>query len=406
MIRSIADCGTVARSGCSKGHIGGQITDMKQSVSLVIGSFLASAGLLACCAESSAIRDITSTQACVVSESSDEWDAVKDSVVLEVANSDEFHSPRRQQLAVMGWEDGVHISRDGLHLYCTYIPLDFLSILLAVPPLLPEKFMPYKRGPVFGMDLATNPLGDYEWIHSDVLYASRSSITEPFEQWTLSSMARAFYSEGAPCALFDSSGVEIMAFTSNDTADPHKQDIRIIKDTGYNPIGVGRGISIDVNTVASHEDNPHIERIDASNLVLFFDSEDRLVSVGSHDIWYSTSSDNGDTWAAPVNLSSVNTSVTDHQPHLFKDEAGDWCLYFASYHTDGKLAIFRAKLADPGDWNSFGPRQLVIGSGNAAGIGEPTLTSKGDISFVVVCENPQGTPTNRYDADPWILLKK
>jgi len=171
---------------------------------------------------------------------------------------------------------------------------------------------------------------------------------------------------GAPFALYDGTGIEIMAFTSNDTADPYKQDIKIIKDTEYNPTGVGSSISDNMNTVAFHEDNPHLERIDASNLVLFFDSEDRPDSVGFHDIWYSTSSDNGSTWAVPDNLSSVNTNLTDYQPHLFKDKAGDWYLYFASYHSDGKLAIFRAKLTDPNNWDSFGSRELVIGSGNAA----------------------------------------
>ncbi|MDY6970654.1 MAG: hypothetical protein SVR08_18670, partial [Spirochaetota bacterium] len=184
--------------------------------------------------------------------SADQWTTFKDSIRLEVANNEEFYTPQRQQLAVMGWEDGVHISRDGLHLYCTYIPLDFLSINLADPPLMPEDFIPYKRGPTFGMDLETNPLGDYEWIHSDILYANRGSTSEPFEKWTLSNMVRAFYSEGAPFALFDGSGIEIMAFTSNDTADPYKQDIRIIKDTEYNPTGVGSSISDNVNTDAFH----------------------------------------------------------------------------------------------------------------------------------------------------------
>ncbi|MDY6934288.1 MAG: sialidase family protein [Spirochaetota bacterium] len=338
--------------------------------------------------------------------SADQWTTFKDSIRLEVANFEEYHTPQRQQLAIMGWEDGVHISRDGLHLYCTYIPLDFLSVILADPPLMPEEFAPYRRGPSFGMDFQTNPLSDYEWIHSDILYTNRGSTSEPFEKWTLSNMARAFYSEEAPFALFDGSGIEIMTFTSNDTPDPYKQDIRIIEDTEYNPTGLGSSISDYVNSVASHEDNPHIERLNSSNLVLFFDSEDRPGGYGYHDIWYSTSSDNGDTWAVPENLSSLNTDVTDHQPHLYKDNAGDWYLYFSFYHTDGKLAIFRAKLMDNNNWDSFGPRDLVISSGNAAGIGDPTLTSNGDISFVVVYDNPEGSSTNRYDADPWILLKK
>ena len=56
--------------------------------------------------------------------------------------------------------------------------------------------------------------------------------------------------------------------------------------------------SINTNYI---EDNPHIERIDASTLVLFFDSEDRPGGAGSHDIWYAESTDNGTTCTTPLN---------------------------------------------------------------------------------------------------------
>ena len=53
--------------------------------------------------------------------------------------------------------------------------------------------------------------------------------------------------------------------------------------------------------ISSHEqteDNPHIERIDATHLVLMFDSDNYTGGLGSHDIWYSVSTDNAASWSA------------------------------------------------------------------------------------------------------------
>lgn len=50
---------------------------------------------------------------------------------------------------------------------------------------------------------------------------------------------------------------------------------------------------------------------------------------------------------------------------------------------------------------------MVISAGNSAGIGEPTLTKNGDISFVIVYEDPDMNATyDRFDSDPWFLRKK
>jgi len=45
----------------------------------------------------------------------------------------------------------------------------------------------------------------------------------------------------------------------------------------------------------------------------------------------------------------------------------------------------------------------VVSAGTALGVGEPSLSSRGGLSFVLVVENPEGTATDRYDADPWFL---
>jgi hypothetical protein len=37
------------------------------------------------------------------------------------------------------------------------------------------------------------------------------------------------------------------------------------------------------------------------------------------------------------------------------------------------------------------------------GVGEPTVTSHGDLSFVVVYQDGSGAAVDTYDADPWYL---
>lgn len=331
-----------------------------------------------------------------------QWEKIKSDTILEY-NSAEYDKPYRQPLSTTGWEDGIYISRDGNNLYCIYAPGDLLSWTINSAD--PTAFDPYRRGPSFGMDLVTNPVSAASWVQADILYSSKSGSTGQFESWVLSDMARHTFSEGAPVAI-DASGASIgtFLFTSNDKPPTYDTDIWILTSTALNPSGTGATLSGFAHTTET-EDNPHIERISASDLVLMFDSDNYTGGLGSHDIWYSLSTDNASTWSVPQNLSSVNTSEKEHQPHLYNDGT-DWWLYFSATHTDGKLGIFRAKQQTSGDWDSWGTSELVIGAGNSAGVGEPTLTSSGDISFVVVYENLHGGEFDRYDADPWFMKTK
>ena len=114
------------------------------------------------------------------------------------------------------------------------------------------------------------------------------------------------------------------------------------------------------------------------------------------------------SWSAPVNVSTINTTDDDFQPHLYYDSGvTKWCLYFtATNPADGKLAIYRAQQQITGNWDSWGTKELVIGAGNAVAIGEPSLTDKGDISFVVIYERTNGGVYDKYDADPWLMVKQ
>jgi hypothetical protein len=333
----------------------------------------------------------------------DEWAVIKQNASPYVALPGEFNTPVIQPLSTMGWEDGIHISRDGLDLYCTYAPGDLFSWTLNSGD--PTKFGPYRRGPLFGMDLVTNPVGTSSWIHSDILYAHRNYVTERFSSWVRTGISKPVFSEGAPFPL-DKSGSVLGKFiyTCNNKPPGYDVDIWSVDNTGLNPSGTGTPLPNFPHTTQT-EDNPHLERIDANTLVLMFDSDNYIGGKGSNDIWYSISADNGASWSVPANVSSINTSGKEHQPHLYKNSGGEWYLYYSAYHSDGKLGIFRAKQQSAGNWDSWGPGELVIGAGNTEGVGEPTLTGNGDISFVVIYKKT-GNPYDMYDADPWFMQKK
>jgi len=334
------------------------------------------------------------------------WAAIRANTHPSVALPAEFGTPRVQELAVDGWEDGICISRGGLHLYAVYVPADLLSFTLAGAD--QHEAESYLRGPTFGMDLTTiPPVGaplPTMWLHGDILHASRSSLGQPFSAWQRTTMSQPVWSEGAP----QPSGAggadwDLFAYTTNDHPTDYNAHTVILHHAAHDPIATGSPLPAPVTT-ATNEDNPHVERLSANDLVLFFDSGDRQVGR-IHDLWYTTSADDGITWTAPASVTSINTVNDEHQPHLWKDSGGVWWLYYTATNPgDGKLGIFRAKQQTPGDWDSWTAKELVIGAGNALAVGEPTLTANGDLSFVVITEDTvNGTATNRYDGDPWFV---
>jgi hypothetical protein len=333
------------------------------------------------------------------------WVAIRAATMPHLALSADFATPTIQACAVDGWEDGIFISRDGLNLFCTYAPADLLSFTIAGAD--QSHAADYLRGPTFGMDLHSNPAGTSTWIQADILRATRTSTAQPFADWHLTAMARPITSEGAVQSPDSGPGPwDLFVYTSNDHAPDYKAHIVLLRNAPLEPPSAAAVFLPAPVTTATTEDNPHIERLDAGNLLLFFDSDDRPGGTGMHDIWSATSADDGATWTTPVPVTSLNTATEEEQPHLFHSATGTWWIYFtATNSADGKLGIFRAAQTNAGDWNSWGPRELVIGAGTAAGVGEPTLTAAGDLSFVVVMQdNATGTATDRYDADPWIAL--
>jgi hypothetical protein len=237
------------------------------------------------------------------------------------------------------------------------------------------------------------------------LISQRVNSATSFPSWQLSNLGNPIWSEGAP-QINSNTTADLFVYASNNVPPSYKTDIILLQNVGLNPSTQGNPLPSNVNDVNSREDNPHIERIDAQNLVLFFDSDDKPGGVGLLDIWYTTSSDNGINWVNPIQVSSLNTTDEEQQPHLYNDGT-DWYIYYTGTNTTtGKTEIYRAKQNTIGNWDSWTNIESIIGVGNAFAVGEPTLTEYGDISFVVIYEDPiDGTSTDKYDADPWLLPK-
>ena len=342
-----------------------------------------------------------------------DWADIKSKATFTVAD-DSYDSPYIQPLNNGGWEDGLYISRDGLSLFAIYLPMDVFSLYEAWNIFsFCLDYTPYARGPELGVDLVTNPWNCPTFFQGDIIISERGFPTSDFEAWRESGLQRSVSNEGAPCGVLNSSGTgfEYFVFTMN-RADTEDLEIMMMKNVPRepqmptSPYAATSGV-VPVMSSTAAEDNPHIEKLDDGTLLLFFD-RDRYM-------YYSSSTDGGLNWTTAVRFNSVlnDQAPYDVQPHLWNDGT-DWWVYFCADNESGMRSIYRSKQQAAGNWDSWGPRELVIApneitgySGMLFGVGEPTLTENGDLSFVAVYGDPNsGDKTDRYDCDPWFLPKK
>lgn len=339
-----------------------------------------------------------------------QWEQLKAGISPQMAGTfaDAYETPFRQPLAAFGWEDGLHISRDGMHLYALYYPGDLFGWTkfffakvneLSVCEILgnTDFIRPYAE--TFGMDMKSNPLGCDDFINVDILYANRTSRNLPFAEWRLSDIARPAAAEGSPFPLFDKQDmtkVDVFLFTGNSI-------IWMIRNTTANPSGIDNAIRLPypINPVAEEfsADNPHLERLEDGSLLMVLE---QYTNPDIREFYYSHSNDNGETWVQPVKMSTISSDLGKiEHPHLYKDQEGEWWMYF-SINCD----IYRARQMEAHDWDSWSNPEKVIDKGNSACVGEPTLTEDGDISFVVVYENrTNGNDNDTFDIDPWYAVK-
>jgi hypothetical protein len=333
------------------------------------------------------------------------WDSVKNSAFVEVAPAFEtiFGEPYRLPLSDYGWEDGLQISYDGLHLYTLYAPADafsWLSYIAANPGLpicetlgSPEFIRPYAG--TYGMDMATNLFGCDTFFNLDILYAYRDDINDEFENWVLSDIARPGQIEGGPFPLQSSEDADLVdhfLFTGIG-------DIWMINATTANPSGIEAAIRlpepINAGSGEFNADNPVLRRINNSDTLLLV--YEKYFDAAERDFMYVFSYDDGETWENPVKMTSI-TNATGHleHPQLHSDGSGTYLYYSRDFD------LYRMKQAIPNNWDSWTDEQLLISKGNALAIGEPSVAINGDISFVLVYHNITH-PEDEFDIDPWYV---
>lgn len=332
------------------------------------------------------------------------WDAIKADAapVLTAPFADQFSAPEMVPLADYGWEDGLQVSYDGLHLYALYAPADLLSWVgyFAANPGLPicstlgsGAFIRDYAGD-YGMDMHTNYFACDTFMNLDILYATRPSIDVPFSNWILSDIARPGEIEGGPFPLFsdtDPDAVDHFLFTGPGS-------IWMINNTTANPSNIASAVRLPspINPVSDEftADNPMLTRLDNSDLLLVYE---KYTNPDHRDFMYTISSDEGLTWTIPEIITTINNDAGHiEHPMIYRNNQGYWFYYSQN------LDIYRAHQSVEGDWDSWEDHEAIILKGNTTGIGEPSITSTGDIYFVVVNQNPDN-PNDAFDADPWYV---
>ena len=331
------------------------------------------------------------------------WQAIKANATFIVPDTS-YGTPYIQPINVGGWEDGLYISRDGLELYAYYMPVDVFSLGSAWKKApVGFDYRPYYRPPLLNVDMVTNPWGFDSFFQGDIIISTRKNIMLPFCKWQSSNFQRSVSNEGAPCGVLkDKTSYDVFVFTQNRN-DIEDMEIMFMRDVPRNP---KFETSVPIVSSTGVEDNPHIERLNDNSLLLIFD-RDRYM-------YYSISNDDGNSWQKPELITQVlnDQAPYDVQPHLWNDGNEYW-VYFCADNENGKRCIYKSKQQIKNNWDSWGARELVIEpgeiigeSGTILGVGEPSLTQQGDISFVVIYGDLKSKDkTDVFDCDPWFLPK-
>ncbi len=364
---------------------------MIKKINLIFLTFIFAVALLSSCKKNQEIN----------------WSGVKANISIYNNIPSEFENPEPLMLNSIAWEDGVFITRDGLDLYCIYIPADLISF--ATSGANQKKANLYVRGNPLDMDITTNPNNTKNWIHGDIYHSERSSLTDNFTIWEPVNIAIPVFNEGAPQGItLVNNDFNFFVYMKQNETDPFDNNIWFQKNVSRNLNSNGTIFPPEINSIYN-EDNPHIERLSNGSLIIFFERENHPQNLSPFNIWYSISTNNGATWVEAKNLLSINTFgdvYSEHiQPHLYFDSIiNNWYLYFTTTAPDGKPGIYRSLKGN--SWDDWHIPELVLSSGNTIGIGEPTLSDNGDLYFVAVIENPNGTKYNKYDCDAWVIYKK
>ena len=330
-----------------------------------------------------------------------DWPGIKSNASFTVLDEG-YAMPYLLDINVGGWEDGLYMTRDGNYLFSTYLPLDAFSWIndLILDPFCFD-FHPYYRGPLLGIDTITNIFGCEKFMQSDIVIAQRMEGSLAFNTWSASNMQESFsFDGGAQGVLLNADTFDLFVFTK-DGIGTMNTDIMLMRNVPVNPFSE---TAVPIFATEEQEDNPHIERLNDSTLVLFFDRE--------RFIYYAMSYDNGELWTEPILIPTVlnDQAPYDVQPHLWND-GENWWVYFCANNDSDLRCIFRSKQMLADDWENWDTPELIIapnfdipGYGTVFGVGEPTVSEWGDLSFVVVYGDvSSGDSTDVFDCDPWFM---
>ncbi|MFT6300880.1 MAG: hypothetical protein ACJA2O_000799 [Candidatus Azotimanducaceae bacterium] len=391
--------------------------------------------LISCENTSGESPQITSPQS--AAESRETWNSIKSNAAPSLQVTSGFTSPTRlANVSTLAWEDGLYVSDDGLHLFAFYAPFSlfkFQAYVSKYPYRSPNVCAPiadYIRGPILdGSDFELEAPYDLPdsicnngngIVHSEIAHASRASVKDDFSSWSRHELSNDFVYDGGFSSSDNGDGTYNLIYSQSSSSD--QNDIYWVRNaTSLNPSSATPVLFSKAINTKMQEDNPHLERIGSNELILLFDNHHEQNGSGDTHISYSTSTNNGETWRAPkiIESGTINDYKEDITGHLYEDESNNWWLYFVSNRA-GKVEIWRIQhtnnqiLRDFDNWNT-GSLEKVIGVKNVArengtveGVGEPSLTSNGDLHFAVIyCKNP--SDKSKYDGcdiDPWVAKKK
>jgi len=299
-----------------------------------------------------------------------DWDKVKSEVTPTVMFPNDYGTPYHLELNTLGWEDGQYITRDGLTMYCFYMPIDLLAFAFIGKTSDICAMGPYIRGP-FAYILNTPPPvlenSCNQFLNTVILISHRNSVNEPFPAWKVSNVSTPATINGAPQVILNDSIPGLVDFFVFVHLNPDQEELgnlAIYKNTSLNPMGSFTKLPSPVNNPNYSEDNPHIERIAPNELVLFFRSDDRPDGVGAEDIFYTQSHDNGNSWE-PVQSVNFNTEGFEDMPHIWQDSTGIWWMYYMNAESN----IVKRKQTIPNVWKNWDEEILVMDRGNALAVG-------------------------------------
>lgn len=376
-----------------------------------------------------------------------DWASIANEMAFFISEEHLYQPPYIQPMANDNWEDALYITRDGLNLYTMYFPGEFFKLISQVPPLIgtclasnPLNLIDCCPGGSGGVPAVSNyiqtpyigtypetwpgppngllPMSCNAMVSSNVIQSSWSSINNQFEPWTTTAFNYAGTFEEGICGIISQNGpayFDMVALAIGGEIYFSKDMPADLSHTNL-PTPTGLGSYLIGASGDSIAGNPHIEKISPSKYLMLLDDH----AGGPNGLIYYSYYDESDpipNWSPPVLLHSVNNAINAAQPHLWQDPCtNEWWIYFTTAEC-GKGSIYRALLNgsidpnNPMSIDNFGPKELVISAinknpscYNTWGVGEPTLTANGDLSFVTVYETYDPVKGEWVaNIDPWFL---